>query len=176
MSIDNSVTLKVKLKVSDVLRYNMYVAYRSKFSKILLLVGTVLLGYIFYKYFMTTDTIGVFLSRNIVLICVSVFILIGTPFKVWKITALQMQSPIFSGASKYVFYPDKIYMEVGEVNDEVPWETYAHIVETNKDFRFFVDTVQAQIIPKHGMEDTQVTKLREVIKIANPEDIYELKG
>ncbi len=52
----------------------------------------------------------------------------------------------------------------------------AKIIETNTDFRFFVDSVQAQIIPKHGMQDEQVQQLRDLIKNANPDEIYNLKG
>ncbi|OON98614.1 MAG: hypothetical protein ATN35_04340 [Epulopiscium sp. Nele67-Bin004] len=175
MADKNKVEVNVRLKIMDVLRYNMGVAYRTNVSKVVILIGLAILGYIGYKYTNSTETIGVFLSRNIVMIMLGFFILVGTPFKVWKITAMQMQSPIFAGTSKYVFQPDKIYISMGDVNDIVPWETYSKIRETNTDFRFHVDPVQAQIIPKHCMNDEELKKLRSIIEEANPEEIYDLR-
>lgn len=164
-----------KLKVADVLRYNMHIAYKSVFSKVVLLVGVGLLGLLVYKFITRTSPIDLFISQNILFIMLPIFILIATPWKVWNITASQMQAPIFANGAKYMFYSDKIYIKAGELEDEVPWATYIRIVETGKDFRFFVDKVQAQIIPKHNMTEQQIKELRELIKEANPKEIYKLK-
>ena len=86
-----------------------------------------------------------------------------------------MQAPIFSQASTYIFTKENIYMKIGELEDTVSWDTYLKIVETNKDFRFFVDKVQAQIFPKHNMTVEQIGMLRALIKEAKQEVSYKLK-
>lgn len=169
------IDIEVKLKVADVLRYNMHIAYKSVFSKFIVLIGVGLLGLLAYKFMTRIDPIDLFISQNILFIMLPIFILVATPWKVWNITASQMQSPIFANGTKYIFYSDKIYIKVGELEDEVPWTTYVRIVETGKDFRFFVDKVQAQIVPKHNMTDKQINELRELIKEANPKEVYKLK-
>ncbi|ONI40406.1 hypothetical protein AN639_12775 [Candidatus Epulonipiscium fishelsonii] len=174
--MEDILEVKVKLKVSDVFRYNMYVGYRGLLNKIFLFIGFILAGYVVYKFGIRQVSIGVFASQNIVWIILSVFMLIGKPLKIWKITAIQMQSPIFASTSIYIFQKEHIYIELADLKDTVPWETYSKIIETKKDFRLFVNPVQAQIIPKHVMNNEQIDKLREIIKQANPTEIYKLKG
>ncbi|OON96342.1 MAG: hypothetical protein ATN36_05695 [Epulopiscium sp. Nele67-Bin005] len=171
-----NVEVTVKLKIKDVMRYNLWVAYRSKFSKLTFLMGCALLGYVAYQWTINTSSLGVFLSHNILWIILTALALCGTPMKVWQITLMQMQMPIFSAPSKYNFFTDKISLEVGEMSDIVSWQTYSIIKETNKDFRFFVDAVQAQIIPKDCMENEQIELLRTIIKQAVPQENYNLKG
>ena len=173
--MDNRLELQIKLKVKDVLRYNLWVAYRSIVSKLMLILGIGLTGWLIYKVSINTGRLDVFISQNIIWIVLAVFILIATPLKVWTITANQMQAPIFSEVSTYIFTKDNIYMKIGDLEDTVSWDTYMRIVETNKDFRFFVDKVQAQIFPKHNMTVQQITGLRALIKEAKHEASYKLK-
>ena len=167
--------IDVKLQIKDVLRYNMYIAYKSWFSKIVLVVGVLLCGWMIYLFATTTKSLDVFISENIIMLMLSVFILIATPLKVWRITAAQMQSPIFSGVSHYEFTKESIYIRVNALEDTVTWNTYSYMMETNKDFRFFVDKVQAQIIPKHNMTTEEVSLLRKLIQEANPKEVYNIK-
>ena len=173
--MEKKLEIDIKLKVADVLRYNLWVAYRSIVSKSMLVLGIGLLGWLIYKVTTNTGRLDVFISQNILWIMLAVFILIATPFKVWTITATQMQSPIFSGATKYIFSAESIYLQVGELEDTVSWDTYIKIVETNKDFRFFVDKVQAQILPKHNMNKAQIETLKQFIKQAKEASAYKLK-
>lgn len=167
--------VEVKLKVKDVLKYNLYVAYKSWFSKLILVLGLGMCSYVVYKGLITERTWDIFISENIILIMLSVFILVATPFKVWSITAQQMQMPVFSGTTEYVFTKESIYMHIGELEDTVPWTTYSRIIETSGDFRLFVDAVQAQIIPKHNMTKEQINAFKTIVKEANPKEIYKLK-
>lgn len=173
--MDNRLELQIKLKVKDVLRYNLWVAYRSIVSKLMLILGVGLTAWLIYKISTNTGRLDVFISQNIIWIVLAVFILVATPLKVWTITANQMQAPIFSQASTYIFTKENIYMKIGELEDTVSWDTYLKIVETNKDFRFFVDKVQAQIFPKHNMTVEQIGMLRALIKEAKQEVSYKLK-
>ncbi|MHC1750014.1 MAG: YcxB family protein [Cellulosilyticaceae bacterium] len=167
--------LNVKFKVVDVFRYNLYVAYQSIVSKILVIVGIALIGWLVYKFQHRIVDMDIFITQNIVWIILPIFILIATPWKVWTITATQMQAPVFSKGAEYDFYKDKIVLTANDMTDEVPWETYRKIIETSNDFRFFVDKVQAQILPKHNMDARQITELKKIIKEANPKEIYKLK-
>lgn len=173
--MEKKLEMDIKLKVGDVLRYNLWVAYRSIVSKGMLVLGIGLLGWLGYKVTINTGRLDVFISQNILWIMLAIFILIATPFKVWTITATQMQSPIFSGVTKYIFSVESIYLQVGELEDTVSWDTYIRIVETSKDFRFFVDKVQAQILPKHNMNKTQIETLKQFIKQAKEASAYKLK-
>lgn len=172
---NEQLAIDVKLQIKDVLRYNMYIAYKSWFSKIVLVVGVLLCGWMLYRVSITTQRLDIFISENILMIMLAIFILIATPLKVWRITAAQMQSPIFSGVSHYGFSKEGIYIRINELEDTVQWETYSYIQETKKDFRFFVDKVQAQIIPKHNMTKEQVEVLRKLIREANPKEVYRLR-
>lgn len=167
--------LSIKFKVADVFRYNLYVAYQSIVSKILVVVGIALIGWFVYKFQHRMVDMDIFITQNIIWIILPVFILVATPWKVWTITATQMQAPVFAKGVEYDFYADKIILKAGEMMDEVPWETYSKIVETSNDFRLFVDKVQAQILPKHNMSEEQITSLKKLIKAANPKEIYKLK-
>ncbi|MEF9959296.1 MAG: YcxB family protein [Niameybacter sp.] len=171
----NQLELKIKMKLRDVWRYNLWVGYRTLFSKLLLVVGFGILGWLGYKLSQNTGRLDLFFADNIIWIILAVLILIGKPFKIWNITATQMQLPVFAGTTEYVFSEESIYLKVGELEDTVSWNTYIKILETPKDFRFFVDAVQAQILPKHNMDKRQIEQLRTFIKGAKPATAYRLK-
>lgn len=172
----NQLNLKIKLKIQDVLKYNLYVAYRSWFSRLIVLLGIGMCGYVVYQLTTTQERLDVFIAQHIVFIMLSVFILFSTPLKVWRITATQMQSPIFSGVSTYCFTPEAITIKVGDLEDTVQWSTYSRIVETTSDFRLFVDAVQAQILPKHNMTKEEINTLRQMIKAAHTSSNNKLKN
>lgn len=175
MTQTDALKVDVKMKVSDVWRYNVWVGYRTLFSKIVVLIGCGILGWFIYKLATHTGRLDLFFADNIIWLILIFFILIAKPFKIWNITATQMQSPVFSGITHYVFSKDHIALKVGELEDNVSWETYIRIVETKKDFRFFVDAVQAQIIPKHNMTQEQVDALRALIKEVKEKETYRLR-
>jgi len=97
------------------------------------------------------------------------------PWRVWKITLSQMQMPSFAFGVKYVFSKDIITLCVGENAEDIKWDTFKEIVETSKDFRFFVDKVRAQIIPKHNLDVNELNMFKSIIKEASKEHSIELK-
>ena len=175
MTQTKELKLDVKMKVSDVWRYNVWVAYRTVFSKVLVAIGFGILGWFLYKLATNTGRLDLFFADNIIWLILIFFILLAKPFKIWNITATQMQSPVFSGTTNYVFSKENIYLKVGELEDTVSWDTYIRIIETKKDFRFFVDAVQAQIIPKHNMSKEQIQALKTLIKETKSEGTYHLR-
>ena len=59
--MDNKLELQIKLKVKDVLRYNLWVAYRSIVSKLMLILGVGLTGWLIYKVSVNTGRLDVFI-------------------------------------------------------------------------------------------------------------------
>lgn len=163
---ESTLLLSVKFKVKDVLRYNMSVAGKNKVNQLVLGVGGLTLLYFFYKMFVTTERLDVFIAKNIVLLIVPVLIFVMIPWRVWTITLAQMQTPAFSQGVSYTFEQTGILLDIGEASEEMPWDVFVRIVETKHDFRFYVNQISAQIIPKHNLTKQQLEMLRSIIKEA----------
>lgn len=172
---ENSLSLDVKFKFKDVLRYNTSVALKNIVNDIVLGIGVAVLIFFFYKMFTTSERLDIFISRNITLLLVPILIFVLIPWRVWQITASQMQLPAFAYGVKYVFSKEHIVLDIGEASEEMPWDLFVSIVETNHDFRFYVNKISAQIIPKHNMTKEQLETLREMIKTATKPGVCRLK-
>lgn len=172
---ENSLSLEVKFKLKDVLRYNTSVASKNIVNDIVLGIGGAVLIFFFYKMFTTTERLDIFISKNITLLLVPILIFVLIPWRVWQITASQMQLPAFAYGVKYVFSKEHILLDIGEASEEMPWDLFVSIVETKHDFRFYVNKVSAQIIPKHNMTEEQLVTLRQMIKAATKPGICRLK-
>lgn len=176
MSEQTALKLQVKCTVKDIFRYNLWVAYKSLLNKGIACVGIGLIVYFFYGAMHTLETLDVFISQNLLVLLLGLFIFVGKPFKVWKITVMQMQTPALAKGTTYTFTQDKIFLTLGEKTEEVEWEVYTKIIETKKDFRFFVSDIQAQLIPKHSMDKEQLMKLKQMISKAMPQDRQVLRA
>lgn len=166
---ESTVSLDVKFKVRDVLRYNMSVAGKNRVNQIVLAIGIGTLIYFFYKMCITTERLDIYISRSIALLIVPILIFVMIPWRVWTITLTQMQTPAFSGGVHYDFKPSGIVLDLGEASEEMPWSLFVKVVETKHDFRFYVNKVSAQIIPKHNMNAEQLKTLRAIIQEAAPD-------
>ncbi|OOB80485.1 MAG: hypothetical protein BEN19_04705 [Epulopiscium sp. Nuni2H_MBin003] len=169
----DNLEVHVKLKFNDILRYNLYIGYRGLFRKLTVIIGIVIWGYLIYKF--SGSEVGVldFISNNIILLIVAFITTFSRIIKIYQITLQQMQSAVATSA-KYIFDAEKIYLQLGQISDTIDWQTYIQVIETKNDFRFFVDDVQAQIIPKHALKEEQIPTLRALIKTATTR--YTLKG
>lgn len=156
--------LDVKFKVQDVLRYNISVARKSIVNCIVMLIGIGTVIYFFYKICTTNERLDIFLAHHMVLLVVIVLIFVMIPGRIWKITIAQMQLPAFAYGVTYLFTKDNIVLKIGEESEAIDWKTFVKIVETNHDFRFYVNKVSAQIIPKHNLSATELRQLRQIIK------------
>lgn len=161
-----SLSLDVKFKVKDVLRYNLSVARKNKVNCIMMALGIGVLAYFFYKLLTSGERIDIFFARHIVLLVVPVLIFVTIPWKVWQITLAQMQQPAFAYGVRYIFSPESIILDIGEANEEMKWDVFVKVLETKHDFRFYVNTISAQIIPKHNMDEGQLQTLRKIIQEA----------
>ena len=166
---ESTLSLGIKFKVGDVLRYNMSVAMKNVINQLVLLVGALSLIFFFYKMVTTGERVDVYIAKNIVFLIVPILIFMMIPWRVWKITLTQMQAPAFSGGVHYTFKTSGILLDLGEASEEMSWDAFVKIVEKKHDFRFYVNKVSAQIIPKHNMNQEQIKMLRSIIKEAAPE-------
>ncbi|ONI47682.1 hypothetical protein AN643_04115 [Candidatus Epulonipiscioides saccharophilum] len=168
--------IKVKLTFVDIFRYNLNVGYKSIFSKVILLIGFLLLALLIYNFSIAQGPFLDIVSKNIILIIVVFLALLSKFIKIWKITAMQATTPTFQEIFIYKFSSDSIYLQYGDNSDTVLWNIYEKVEETKNDFRFFVDSVQAQIVPKHCLKNAdELNSLREIIEQALPEEKYTLK-
>lgn len=166
---ETSLTLDVKFKVKDVLRYNVSVAKKSKVNCVVSLFGIGVLIYFFYGLFTSGERMDIFFARHIVWLVVPILIFMMIPWKVWKITVSQMQQPAFAYGVQYIFSNENIVLDIGEASEEMKWDVFVKILETKNDFRFYVNAISAQIIPKHNMNEEQLNTLRKIIKEAAPD-------
>lgn len=160
---DTVLSLPIKFKFKDVLRYNISVASKNIVNCIVMAIGIGVLVYFFYKMFTTGERIDVFIANHIVLCLVPVLIFVMIPWRVWKITASQMQQPAFAYGVTYTFSADHIVLDIGDASEEMTWDVFVKIVETKHDFRFYVNAISAQIIPKHNMTKEQLQVLKKII-------------
>lgn len=161
-------SLDVKFKVKDVLRYNLSVARKNIVNCIVLGLGGFVLIYFFYRMFTTPERLDVFIAKNVMLLVVPLLIFIMIPWKVWQITLSQMQQPAFAYGVNYTFSKEHILLDIGEASEEMPWDLFVKIVETKHDFRFYINNISAQIIPKHNMTAEELEVLKVMIKEAAP--------
>ncbi len=172
---NQSLTVDVKFKLQDILRYNMAIAWKSLANKIVCLIGIGLLIYYFYKMANRDVALDTFITQNVLYIMVPILIFVLIPWRVWKVTLTQMQVPAFAYGVTYVFTPESITLDLGEAKDEMPWTTFISIVETKKDFRFFVDGVRAQLLPKHNLNAEQLACFKKIAQEATAPHICKFK-
>lgn len=161
-------SLDVKFKVKDVLRYNLSVARKNIVNCMVLGLGGFVLIYFFYRMFTTPERLDVFIAKNVMLLVVPLLIFIMIPWRVWQITLSQMQQPAFAYGVNYTFSKEHILLDIGDASEEMPWDLFVKIVETKHDFRFYINDISAQIIPKHNMTAEELDILKVMIKEAAP--------
>jgi len=161
-------SLDIKFKVKDVLRYNLSVARKNIVNCIVLGLGGLVLIYFFYKMFTTPERLDVFVAKNVMLLVVPLLIFVMIPWKVWQITLSQMQQPAFAYGVNYTFSTEHILLDIGEASEEMSWDLFVKIIETKHDFRFYINEISAQIIPKHNMSAEELQMLKAIIKEAAP--------
>ncbi|WP_069997295.1 YcxB family protein [Cellulosilyticum sp. I15G10I2] len=174
-AIDQQLLINVEFKVKDVLRYNMWVVFRGIANKVIMLLGVVLLGVYIYKMINRTVTLDIFITSHVLLLLVPVMIFLLIPWRTWKITLTQMQTPAFAFGVKYTFLLDKIILDLGTTQDEMPWDLFIEIVETKYDLRFFVDEVNAQLIPKHNLTKAQLEQFKRIASQATEMGVCKFK-
>lgn len=166
--MNENLALDIKFKTKDVLRYNISVARKSIVNCIVMLIGIGTLIYVFCKLLITNERLDIFLAHHIVFIVVAILIFVMIPGRVWKITLSQMQLPAYAYGVTYIFSKEAIILKIGEgskaESETIDWTVFVKIIETRDDFRFYVNQVSAQIIPKHNLSKVQLNDLRQLIK------------
>ena len=168
MEHKKELTAKINFKISDVWRFNLSVAMKNIVNAVTMLIGAGVLVFFFYKMFTSEVSIDIFISKNVMLLIIPILIFALIPWKVWQITLHQMQMPAFAEGVTYSFNEEGVTLDTGEAKEDVKWDIFTHIVETKKDFRFYVNAVSAQIIPKHNLNEQEQQLLKQIIKEALP--------
>lgn len=164
----SKLSLDVKFKVKDILRYNMSVARKNIVNCIVMGIGVGTLIYFFYKLGVSNERLDIAISKNVTLLIVPLIIFMMIPWKVWQITIKQMQQPAFAYGVRYTFNKENIILDLGEVSEAMSWDLFVKIQETTHDFRFYVNAISAQIIPKHNMTSEEIKCLRKMIQEVAP--------
>ncbi len=172
---ERQLTLKVNFKIKDVLRYNTDVAKKNIVNDLVLAIGLGVIVFFFYKMWTTSERMDIYISKNITLLLVPILIFVLIPWRVWQITLSQMQVPAFRHGVTYAFSKKHIVLNVGEASEEMSWDLFVKIVETKHDFRFYINSISAQIIPKHNLTMEQLGALKEIIKGAVDRSVYKLR-
>lgn len=164
--MNEKLTLNVKFRTKDVLRYNLSVARKSVVNCIVMLIGIGSIVYVLWRLFLTNERLDVFIAHNIVFILVAVLIFSMIPGRVWKITASQMQLPAYANGVTYIFSKENLVLKIDLEREIIDWSVFIKILETRHDFRLYVNKVSAQIIPKHNLNPEQLKQLRQILKEA----------
>lgn len=171
----NTLEIKTKLRFRDAFRYNLHIAFNSIVNYIFLIIGIISLG-MFINNMVTLDTtMDVRFSQSFILLIPPFLFFVNVPVKVWKATTALLSNPILKEEVIYIFSAEKIAFQTSQGEDDITWDYYMRIVETNKDFRLFMDKAQAQIIPKYALDDQEIGQLRAIIRQAADPKIIKLK-
>lgn len=173
--MNETLEIKTKLRFRDAFRYNLSIAFNSIINYIFLAIGIVSLG-LFVKNMVTLNTtMDVRFSQSFVLLIPPFLFLVNVPIKVWKATTALLSNPILKDEVIYIFNTEEITFQTSQGEDRVTWDYYVRILETNNDFRLFMDKVQAQIIPKYSLDEKEIRQLRTIISEAVDPKITKLK-
>lgn len=168
MEQKKELTAKINFKINDVWRFNLSVAMKNIVNVITMVIGLGVFVLFFYRMFTSEVSIDVFISKNVMLLIIPILIFALIPWRVWQITLHQMQMPAFAEGVTYTFENEGVTLDTGEAREQVKWDIFASVVETKNDFRFYVNAISAQIIPKHNLSIEQQQLLKEIIKEAMP--------
>lgn len=174
--MNKSLRIKTKLRFRDGLRYNMYIAYNTTLNYIFLVLSIISLGMFIYNMVKSSATLDVRFAQSFMLLIPPFIFFVTIPVKVWKATVALLENLVLKDEVTYVLSKKKIILETSQGEADVTWDNYVRIVETNQDFRLFMDKVQAQIIPKYSLEEQEIKDLRNIIKESADPKILKLKN
>ena len=168
--------IKTKMRFKDAFRYNIYVAYRSVLTRIFLGLSILSMGIFIYNVINGPGRIDENFAQSFGLLIPPFMAFVLIPARVWKATGALLGSQILKDEAIYLFDQDKITLRTSQGEADIKWDDYVRITETRHDFRFFMDKVQAQIIPKYGLTPEEIKKLSTVIKASADSQIVKLKS
>jgi hypothetical protein len=165
---ENAVEFTYQTKVNDMYRFLMYYSYYGfrgivnliiSFGAVILLINGADEGYDFNKA---------------LLILIAALFTIINPIMLYFKAAKQVKlTPMFQYSLDYKVNAEGIFVRLKEEETTLDWADIYKIVETRKDFYFYMSFNRAHILPKEGYQD-QCGKMRELIR-AHAKGIVRIK-
>jgi len=174
-NMNEQLEVKIKMRFRDALRYHLYVAYSTMVNRIFALLSLTSLGMFIYSMITGNATMDVRFAKSFALLIPPFIFFVMIPVKVWKATAALLDSQLLKEEAIYIFDVEKVTLKTSQGQAEIQWDEYIRIVETRHDIRFFMDKIQAQIIPKYGLTGQEKQILRGIIAQAAGPQITKIK-
>ena len=168
--------IKTKMRFRDALRYHLYVAYSTTVNRIFAVLSFASLGMFIYSMISGDATMDVRFAKSFALLIPPFIFFVVIPVKVWKATAALLDSQLLKEEAIYIFNLEKVTLKTSQGEADIQWDEYVKIIETRHDIRFFMDKIQAQIIPKYCLTQQQKQALCEIIAQAADPKIIKLKS
>lgn len=173
--MDQLLEIKTKMRFKDALRFNLYIAYQSIGNRIFSVLSMLSLGFFVFNMINGSARLDEKFAQSFALLIPPFIFFILIPTKVWKATGALIGSQILKDEVVYGFTKEKITLKTSQGEADIKWDDYVRIVETGHDFRFFMDRVQAQMIPKYSLTKEEIQKLRSMIETSAGSHIIKLK-
>ena len=167
--MNQQLEIKAKMRFRDALRYHLYVAYSTLTNRIFAFLSLISLGMFTYSMVSSDASIDVRFAKSFALLIPPFIFFVVIPMKVWKATAALLDSQLLKEEAVYIFSLEKVILKTLQGQADIQWDEYVKIIETRHDIRFFMDKVQAQIIPKYCLTQEEKQALRGIIiQAGNP--------
>ena len=174
--MDRQLEIKTKIRFKDAFRYNTYVAYRSTMTRIFVGLSILSMGVFVYNVINGAGRIDENFAQSFSLLIPPFILCVLIPTRVWRATKALLDSQILKDEVTYLFDQEKITLRTSQGEADIQWDSYVRIAETRHDFRFFMDQVQAQIIPKYSLTQEEIQKLKTIIKASADSKVVKLRS
>ena len=174
--MDQRLEIKIKMRFRDAFRYNTYVAYRSAATRIFVGLSLLSMGLFIYNMINGAGRMDENFAQSFALLIPPFIFFILIPTRVWKATGALLGSQILKDEATYLFDQEKITLRTSQGEADIQWDSYVRIAETRHDFRFFMDQVKAQIIPKYSLTQEEIQKLKTIIKASADSKVVKLRS
>ena len=167
--MEEKISFSYQTKVKDMYRFFLYHAYIgiSGVINLLISVGAIVLLITGGKQ---RDAFG-----NVILIILALLFTVINPIQLYYKAAKQVKlTPMFQQPLNYEISKDGIKVTLGEEEMALPFSEVRKIVETGKDFYFYMTLTRAHVLPKEGFSE-DVNMMRTLINEYATDSIKRIK-
>ncbi len=84
-------------------------------------------------------------------------------------------NPVFKQAIHYTIDHQRFQVTQGEHTAEFDWQNLSQVLEKKRSFLFYISKNQAFILPKSQMEETDISKTKEILKSVSQQGQVKIK-
>ncbi len=164
----NEVVFRYQTKVSDMYRFLMQYSYSGirGIINLVISIGAIMLLF--------SGAHGGYAFNKVLLIVIAALFTVIQPILLYYKSAKQVKlTPMFQQPLDYTVNDTGVCVRLKDEEMVLAWGDIYKIVETKKDFYFYMSLNRAHILPKEGFKD-QYSKMRELIK-KNAKGIVKIK-